>query len=146
MKKYSSKNGSELHLNKGKYTFKISKSDWIRIGKEAQWINNPYDIDPRDDFPIDHGDIRETLIVDDLDVEFTIYYKITDEGEPRSSHSPGYPPEVEFIDFEINYISDENETRRPTPEEITRLIGTIESYVNKNLEKYKEKAIEDSGR
>tara|TARA_Y100000034_G_C6825159_1_gene371980 strand:+ start:118 stop:447 length:330 start_codon:yes stop_codon:yes gene_type:complete len=44
MKKFASKQGSQLILkDDGSYTFKISKQDWERIGKEAYF-------DMQDDF------------------------------------------------------------------------------------------------
>jgi len=40
MKKLSSKSGSQLILkDDGGYTFKMSKNEWRRIGKQAGWWN-----------------------------------------------------------------------------------------------------------
>jgi len=40
MKKYSSKQGSQLVKTANGYKFKISKSEWQRIGKQAGWFKS----------------------------------------------------------------------------------------------------------
>tara|TARA_Y100000034_G_scaffold116947_1_gene155912 strand:- start:518 stop:928 length:411 start_codon:yes stop_codon:yes gene_type:complete len=56
MKKFASKQGSQLILkDDGSYTFKMSKSEWKKVGQDGGWMGNTtgYEETAPEDMPID---------------------------------------------------------------------------------------------
>jgi len=60
MKKYSSKQGSQLTKTANGYKFQISKDEWKRIGKKAGWMKSAQGV------PVNHGSQETQFSIDQV--------------------------------------------------------------------------------